>query len=66
VNYQISANNGGLAVKRRLQSDLTLAPAFKDAFSNFGTWVFTRDAGGKVNGMLYTQGRVRRVRFVKD
>jgi hypothetical protein len=66
VNYQISAGNSGLVVKRRLQSDLTLTPAFKDAFGNFGTWVFTRDAGGKVNGLLYTQGRVRRLRFVKD
>ena len=66
VNFRISASNGGLTVQRRLQSDLTLTPAFKDAFSNFGTWVFTRDAAGKVNGLLYTQGRVRRVRFVKD
>jgi CubicO group peptidase (beta-lactamase class C family) len=66
VNYQVSVSNGSLVVKRRLQSDLTIVPAFKDAFSNFGTWVFTRDAAGKVNGLMYTQGRVRRVRFVKD
>ena len=66
VNYRISASNGNLVVKRHLQSDLTLVPAYQDAFSNFGSWVFTRDAGGKVNGVLYTQGRVRRVRFVKD
>ena len=66
VNYQISTANGNLVVKRHLQADLSLVPAYRDAFSNFGSWVFTRDAGGKVNGLLYSQGRIRRVRFVKD
>jgi CubicO group peptidase (beta-lactamase class C family) len=65
VVYTISVNNGALVIKRHLQSDLALAPTYADAFSNFGSWVFTRDASGKVNGMLYSQGRIRRLRFVK-
>jgi hypothetical protein len=66
VNYQVAVANGNLVVKRRLQSDLTLVPTFKDAFGTFGTWTFTRDASGKVNGLLYSQGRVRGVRFARD
>lgn len=65
VHHQISAANGNLVVKRHLQPDLALLPTYRDAFSNFGSWVFTRDAGGKINGLLYSQGRIR-VRFVKD
>jgi CubicO group peptidase (beta-lactamase class C family) len=65
VTYRISAGSGNLIVKRHLQADLTLVPAYADAFSNFGSWTFTRDAAGKVNGLLYTQGRIRRVHFVK-
>lgn len=66
IVYHVSVANGNLVVKRRLQPDLTLTPTYQDAFSNFGNWVFTRDAAGKVNGFQFTQGRVRRVRFVKQ
>jgi hypothetical protein len=66
VVFQVSAGDGNLVVKRRLQSDLTLVPTYADAFSNFGNWTFTRDASGTVNGLLYSQGRVRRVRFEKQ
>jgi CubicO group peptidase (beta-lactamase class C family) len=65
IVYQVIAGDGNLLVKRRLQSDLTLVPTYADAFSNFGSWVFTRASSGKVNGLLYSQGRVRRVRFDK-
>jgi CubicO group peptidase (beta-lactamase class C family) len=65
VTYSVSVNNGNLVLTRRLQNDLTLMPTYKDAFSSSGTWIFTRDGAGKVNSLLYTQGRVRRVRFVK-
>ncbi|HEU5089966.1 MAG TPA: hypothetical protein VFT99_21070, partial [Roseiflexaceae bacterium] len=66
VVYQVVVADGNLVVKRRMQPDLTLAPSFVDGFSNFGTWQFTRDAAGKVNGLLYSQGRIRRVRFVRS
>jgi hypothetical protein len=66
ITYRIVVGDGRLVVKRHLQGDLTLAPTYRDAFSNFGSWVFTRDGAGAVNGFLYTQGRVRRVRFVKS
>ena len=65
VTYRISVHNGNLLVKRHMQNDLTIVPTFKDAFSNSGTWTFTRDAAGKISGVLYTQGRIRRVRFNK-
>jgi CubicO group peptidase (beta-lactamase class C family) len=65
IVYQVIPGDGNLVVKRRLQSDLTLVPTYADAFSNFGSWVFTRSSSGKVNGLLYSQGRVRRVRFDK-
>jgi CubicO group peptidase (beta-lactamase class C family) len=65
VRYQISVHNGNLVVKRHMQNDLTIVPTYKDAFTNSGTWTFTRTAAGKVSGVLYTQGRVRRVRFDK-
>ena len=66
LTFQMVVQNDALVVKRRLQSDWTLAPTFADAFSNAGNWVFTRDAKGKVNGVLLSQGRIRRVRFVKQ
>ena len=47
------------------QRELTLSPTYADAFVNSGNWIFTRGADGKVNGMFYSQGRVRRVRFEK-
>jgi CubicO group peptidase (beta-lactamase class C family) len=65
VTYRISVGNGNLLIKRHLQNDLTIVPTYKDAFSNFGSWVFTRDGAGKVNGLQYTQGRIRRVLFEK-
>ena len=66
VTFQIVVQNDALVVKRRLQSDLTLLPTFADGFANAGSWVFTRDAAGKITGFQYSQGRVRRVRFVKQ
>jgi hypothetical protein len=66
VTYQMVVQNGALVIKRHMQSDLTLAPTFADGFSNFGYWVFTRDGSGKVNGVLLSQGRIRRVRFLKQ
>jgi hypothetical protein len=65
VTYDIVMNNGKLVVKRRLMSDVALSPTYVDAFAGAGNWVFTRDASGRVNGVLYSQGRVRRVRFEK-
>jgi CubicO group peptidase (beta-lactamase class C family) len=65
VVLQVVPADSGLVIKRRLQTDLTLVPTYEDAFSNFGNWQFTRDAAGKINGLLYSQGRVRRVRFEK-
>ncbi len=65
VTLLIDVGNGNLIIKRRLQSDMTIVPAYADAFTNFGSWMFTRDATGQVNGVSYSQGRVRRVRFDK-
>ena len=66
VEYRIVVENDRLVIKRRLQNDLTLNSTYSDAFTNFGSWVFTRDTSGKVNGLLYSQGRVRNLRFEKN
>ena len=63
VSYDFVIDNGKLVVKRRLMGSITIVPTYADAFTGGGTWLFTRDSKGRVNSVLYTQGRVRRVRF---
>ena len=63
VTYRVVIENGRVVLKRRMQADLTLNPTYADAFTNSGSWVFTRGADGRVNALVFTQGRVRGIRF---
>lgn len=65
ITYRAVVHNGTLWLKRRTQTDLALHPTYKDGFSNFGNWVFTRNQAGKVNGLTYSQGRLRAIRFAR-
>lgn len=55
---------GALSVRRAPDARARLQPVYRDGFrSPVGTLVFTRDAGGRVTGMLLTAPRVRNLRF---
>jgi len=63
IRYEVGTENGHLIVRRRLMTTLTLNPTYADAFTGGGNWVFTRDTNARINGVLYSSGRVRRLRF---
>jgi CubicO group peptidase (beta-lactamase class C family) len=63
LRYDVDIDQGRLIIKRRLMPTLTLNPTYKDAFVGGGNWVFARDASGKINALLHSQGRIRQVRF---
>ena len=63
ATYAVSATDTALTLRTRTSQPRTLSPAYGDTFT--GPWLveFTRDAGGRVTGMLLSTGRVRKVRF---
>jgi hypothetical protein len=64
ATYTVTPKDSALVLSTRWASDATLRPAYADAFVGPFLVNFSR-TGGKVEGMLMSSGRVRRVRFVK-
>ncbi len=65
--YTISLRGDTLHLRWRKSSDLTLRPAFADAFAVAGTVLrLQHDPAGKVSGLRLSGGRVRHLRFVKE
>jgi hypothetical protein len=56
--------DSALVLKTRWANDATIRPTYRDAFGGPFSVNFTR-TGGKVDGMTFSSGRVRGVRFVK-
>ena len=66
VRYEIVAGDSGLIVKQRKKIDMRLEPAFTDAFTGGGrTFMFARDASGRVSGLRLTDGRARGIQFAR-
>lgn len=63
VSWIIGSRDGKLIIKRRRFEDITLEPVFADAFQGPGLVRFTRNAAGRIDGMLLGAGRVRHLRF---
>jgi hypothetical protein len=68
VAYRVGTGNGVLTVTHRYEPEVTLEPAYDDAFAaRDGSRIFrfTRDDQRKVDGMHLFSGRVRHLRFVR-
>jgi CubicO group peptidase (beta-lactamase class C family) len=68
TEYRIEADSGEatLAMVHRVQGTNHLRAAFRDGFYDGGDWfTFTRDGRGRVTGFTWSNGRVRKVRFVR-
>jgi CubicO group peptidase (beta-lactamase class C family) len=64
VEWVLSLENDALMVRRRAQPAQRLAAVYADGFSGpGGTYRFTRDAAGRIDGFLLSMGRVRHLRF---
>ncbi len=62
--YRIAWEGGELALHRLRSAVQKLRPVEKDLFeSNFGSFRFTRDAAGSLNGFVINSTRIRNVRF---
>ncbi|MBI3791003.1 MAG: beta-lactamase family protein [Gemmatimonadetes bacterium] len=68
VRYVLVPRDDVLALEHRKLRNVTLTPAFADAFTtSFGaTALFTRDAKGQITGFTLSDGRVRGVRFDRE
>jgi CubicO group peptidase (beta-lactamase class C family) len=64
ATYTVAAQDSTLVLKTRWADDVVVRPAYKDAFVGQVLVNFTRTRG-RVDGMTFTSGRVRGVRFVK-
>jgi hypothetical protein len=66
TSMRITATDSGLAIAGRRPGNLTLQPAFTDAFrGRFGVMEFSRDGSGRVSGFTIRAGRVRALSFVR-
>jgi CubicO group peptidase (beta-lactamase class C family) len=67
LDVTLSVKDGRLTLFRRPADTIALTPLYKDGFQaqGAGTFYFTRDARGRVNGFEITAGRVRHVKFEK-
>lgn len=64
VSFTFSVKAGALVARERKWPARALAPAYEDAFTDdVMTYLFTRDAGGAVDGLQLSLDRVRRLRF---
>ena len=63
----VSKQFGALIVRERQWSPRALAPAYEDAFTDDAmTYLFTRDAGVAVDGLVLSLDRVTRLRFERQ
>ena len=67
VTHTVTVKNGRLNVDRWPAPSLGATPTFADGFQFGPAWhaTFTRDAGGAITGYELTNGRCRRVKFVR-
>ena len=63
ATYTVTATDSTLVLKTRWGTDRVVRPAYADTFVGDGLITFTRDRNRRVDGMLMSSGRVRRVRF---
>ena len=65
VELRAVAQDGALVLKRRPDSSISLAPTYKDGFTapGYGTVVFRRGDGGRIEGLRVSQDRVWDLRF---
>ena len=63
ATWTVSATDSTLVLKTRGGVDRSVRPAYGDAFVGDFLVTFTRGRNRKVDGMLMSSGRVRRVRF---
>ena len=64
ATYTVAVRDSTLVLRTRWADDAVVRPTYKDAFAGPFMVEFSR-ARGKVDGMTFTTGRVRNVRFVK-
>ena len=66
ATYTIVIEDGALVVKDRYGAGASLSPAYADVFNGErGTYIFRRDATGRVTELSLSQGRVWDMRFVR-
>jgi CubicO group peptidase (beta-lactamase class C family) len=65
ATWTVTATDSTLVLKTRGGTDQVVRPAYEDTFTGAFLLNFTRGAGRKVDGMLMSSGRVRKVRFDK-
>jgi CubicO group peptidase (beta-lactamase class C family) len=63
TTWVVTATDSTLVLKTRWGAERTVRPAYGDTFAGDFLLTFTRDAARRVDGMLMSSGRVRRVRF---
>jgi hypothetical protein len=64
ATYTVSVRDSTLVLRTRWAQEVTVRPVYRDAFVGNYTVEFTR-TGGKIDGMRWTTGRARGVRFVR-
>ena len=65
ATWTVTATDSTLVLKTRGSTDQIVRPAYDDTFTGAFLLSFTRGAGRKIDGMLMSTGRVRKVRFEK-
>ena len=66
IPYRIVAKDGTLRLQRLKAPEASLAPLVTDTFTGpVGAIRFTRDAAGRVTGLILDTGRIRNMRFSK-
>ena len=67
VPLVVAERDGGLVLRRRPNDEITLRPAYADAFlaAGLGSIRFRRDARGAIDGFSIFAGRVLDVRFTR-
>ena len=65
--YQLAIQDGKLFMNRRKYRPIELLPVGKDVFTvaGAGSVRFLRDAQHRINGMVYSRGRIKNFRFTK-
>ena len=67
TRFTVHVRDGALVVQQRLGDEVKLTPTFADGFtSRQGNVIFSRDAGGRVNGFGLWAGRIRNVRLNRE
>ena len=65
ATYIVAANDTAVALRTGTSQPWNALPAYGDTFVGQNMVEFTRDSGKRVNGLLISTGRVRKIRFEK-